>query len=94
MKKIEDPFLKVIVPNQGEGSVATVQGSLQENVTQAINELTTLGWELLGSVQFTERDGYLSFMYNATLVKPSNLQQYAHPLDMPSRKRRAAASPV
>ncbi|MBP9798056.1 hypothetical protein KBC70_02815 [Candidatus Woesebacteria bacterium] len=94
MEEIEDPHLMVIVPNQGEGSVATVQGSLLRIVTQEINNLTTLGWELLGPVQFTERDGYLSFMYNATLVKPSNLQQYEHQLDMSARRRRAAASPV
>jgi hypothetical protein len=94
MEEIEGLHLIVIVPNQGEGSVATVQSSLLRIVTQEINKLTTLGWELLGPVQFTDRGGYLNFMYTATLVKPSNLQEYAHPLDMPSSKRRAVASPV
>jgi len=93
---MDDKHLEVNVPNQGDGSIATVFGSRLEAVTQAINLLTVQGWSLMGPVQFhTRRDMNFEYWIIATLEKKSNLNEVEHPLDKaPVRRRLPTATPI
>lgn len=93
---MDDRHLRVYVPEQGEGSIATVFGSQLEAVTQAINLLTVQGWSLIGPVQLhTRRDMNFEHWFTATLEKKSNLNEVEHPVDKPAYRRRLpTATPI